>query len=432
MCIGLLLGCGGNGGNQPAPEANGPEEVSDDDAGGGGAAVPAGGEGEITILSWGFANNEHTEQLLADWDEMFDFTIHREAAPGYADTVQMLTIMLASGDDSYDVMFIDEIMQLSFTRAGFLAPLCDVISDDQLDGFLPDYIDMFMRYEGRLYAVPNYIGIIGFFVNMRMLDEVGLSIPTNEQELIEAAVALTDPSINQFGMVLSLDRASHLQDNMNMFSLLFDGDYYDFTNPGTQRALQFLYDLINTYAVVSRDSLGYDLSAQQQVFVDELSGLAFNWGFVQAMEEAGKFGADYLTWAPMPTFETNRTPYASWMWVVNGFSENLDAAKQFVAAKTDPQVNLNTRFALGGGIPANTLAWGDPILEAEVPNILNMFRSYNDAGSLTARTLTTRHSEYMDTVMGTVQRFLLGEITLEETVELGQAQIDTLLEGAAD
>ena len=60
-----------------------------------------------------------------------------------------------------------------------------------------------------------------------------------------------------------------------------------------------------------------------------------------------------------------------------------------------------------------------------------MFNSYLEAGSFQARTLTTRHSEYMDIVMGTLQRYLLGEITFDEVIELGQSQIDEIVAASA-
>lgn len=137
----------------------------------------------------------------------------------------MLTTMLASGDDSVDVLWIDEIMYLSFTRAGFFEPLDSVISDDELGGFLPDYVDMFMKYDGKLYSVPANLSPIAMYVNKEMYDAAGVKVPTNEQEFIDALVALTDAEKGVYGLVLSLDKASHLQDNLNLFCLMFGGNY---------------------------------------------------------------------------------------------------------------------------------------------------------------------------------------------------------------
>ena len=78
---------------------------------------------EITIYGASTNTTQYGDNLLNKWAEDFDFKINYETEPGYSDTVNMLTTMLASGDDSVDVFWIDEIMYLAFTRAGFLAPL---------------------------------------------------------------------------------------------------------------------------------------------------------------------------------------------------------------------------------------------------------------------------------------------------------------------
>lgn len=258
---------------------------------------------EITIYGGATNTSDYVEQLQSSWEEQFDFKINYENEPGYSDTVNMLTTMLASGDDSVDVLWIDEIMYLSFTRAGFLEPLDSVISDDELGGFLPDYVDMFMKYDGKLYSVPANLSPIAMYVNKEMYDAAGVKVPTNEQEFIDALVALTDAEKGVYGLVLSLDKASHLQDNLNLFCLMFGGNYYDFSLEGTQKAIKFLYDLINTYGVVSKDCLSYDNTAEQQAFLDGYAATCIEWNFTFDIETAGKFGEDKITWVNMPTFK---------------------------------------------------------------------------------------------------------------------------------
>lgn len=386
---------------------------------------------DITVSGWSMPVNEAADALYDSFDNGYGFHVDYEPQPGYSDTVNQLTTMLASGDDTIDVMFIDEIMLLAFTRAGFLEPLDDVISDEDIAGFIPEYMDMFCKYDGHLYAIPGHAGCHNFTVNMEMLNGAGLTVPTNEQELVDAAVALTDVSQNRYGIVMSLDKASHLQDNLNMFCLMFGGNYYDFTLEGTQKAVKFLYDLINTYGVVSRDCLGYDDTAAQQAFIDGYAGMYFNWSTIPALEEAGIYGPDKCTWAPMPTFETNKTMMDGWSWVVNKNSQNLEEAKEFVRRQTgiDEQVMYRLPAA---GLPANTLAWEDARVLDVAGNMSEMFQAYNAAGCLTPRTLSTRHSEFMDVVTGTIQRYLLDEIDFDTCISTCIEQTNAILEKAAD
>ena len=84
----------------------------------------------------------------------------------------------------------------------------------------------------------------------RRVTAIGKLKPAYTCLLYTSLVALTDAENGVYGLVLSLDKSSHLQDNLNLFCLMFGGNYYDFSLEGTQKAVKFLYDLINTYGVV--------------------------------------------------------------------------------------------------------------------------------------------------------------------------------------
>lgn len=385
---------------------------------------------DITVSGWSMPVNDAADMF---WDSLegYDFAVDYQPQPGYSDTVNMLTTMVASGDDSVDVMLVDEIMLLAFTRAGFLAPIDDVVTEEDMADFIPEYIEKFCKYDGKLYAVPASAGCHNLAVNMEMLNAAGVKVPTNEQEFIDACVALTDKENNKYGLVMSLDKASHLQDNINMFCLMFGGNYYDFTLEGTQKAIKFLYDLINTYEVVSKDCMGYDDSAANQAFLDGYAGMYYNWSTVPTLETAGVFGPDKCTWVPQPTFVTNKTMMDGWSWVINGNSSNMEEAKAFVKAQTGVEAQLAFRLP-AGGLAANTASWTDERTLEVCGNMSEMFQNYNAEGCLTPRTLSTRHSEFMDVVTGTVQRYLLDEISFDECIETCIAQTEAILEKAAD
>ena len=384
---------------------------------------------EITIYGASTNTTQYGDNLLNKWAEDFDFKINYETEPGYSDTVNMLTTMLASGDDSVDVFWIDEIMYLAFTRAGFLAPLD--IADEELSCFQADYVDKFMKYDGTLYSVPANFTAISMYVNHEMYEAAGVKVPTNEQEFIDAMVKLTDADKGVYGLVLSLDKASHLQDNLNMFCQWFGGNYYDFSLEGTQKAVKFLYDLINTYKVVSKDCLSYDNNAEQQAFLDGYAATCMEWSFTQSIEEADKYGDDKITWVPMPKFQTNASPYSCWMWVMNANSNDKEEALQFIKAQLDADNQVYYQLGTWSGMPANLDGWEKEEMINFAPNVVANLKSYKEAGSLVARTLSTRHSEYMDVVTGTLQRYLLDEITFEECIETCTAQTEEILANAA-
>lgn len=72
---------------------------------------------DITVSGWSMPATEAADIF---WDSLdsYDFAIDYQPQPGYSDTVNMLTTVVASGDSSIDVMLIDEIMMLALHPRG--------------------------------------------------------------------------------------------------------------------------------------------------------------------------------------------------------------------------------------------------------------------------------------------------------------------------
>lgn len=311
-----LYGCSGSGAGGDGAHQ---EEVTSDT--------------EITVYTSAINEDEYGDAFKQMVEDNLDFKVNFESEPLlYADTVNKATTMFASGDDSVDVYFIDEIMQLSFLSADFLEPLDDVVTDSDISNILEGYADKFLVRDGHIYGVPADFGGILFFVNKKMFDEAGVAIPTNQEEFLAAA----------------------------------------------------------------------------------------------SFDEAGKYGEEIIC-APMPTFKTNKTPMSSWMWVVNKNSAKKEAAKEYVKFMATPEAQAAYMKATGKFSPtANLSVWEDPELTTDLLTI-EEHKLYVEEDAFEARTLCPRHSEYMDTVTGTLQEYLMDEISFEECLEKGQQQIDELL-----
>lgn len=374
----------------------------------------------------------YNEKFVADFipliEEMSGCKIEYEAAPlQYNDRNTKFTAMLASGDSSFDIFDIDELMQLSFTRAGFLEPITDVVAQTDLDSFLPGYKEAFLEYNGDVYAVPNTLSGVVFFCNKLMFEEVGLEYPTTQQEFVDSAIALTKDG--NFGMVETWDK-DYFHDAFNRWCHMFGGDFYDWQNPGTQDALKFMYDLLNTYKVVSKDSLTENTNTGAQKMIDGLGAMYFNWGgLITNLQAAGKYGVE-VELVPMPTFKTNQTVYSSWMWVINKNGGNVEGAKRVVAALATPQLQAAYVKARNAGPCANTRVWSDPVLSDGIWGIKE-YQDMLEVGTLQPRIMTTKHTEFKDIVTPIFQRYVLDEIGFEECIETGTRELERLVASAA-
>lgn len=428
ICVSLALfpACSSNSQTKASTPDGGASTGNTNTSTDGNSAPSTTSGSEITVLCT--ALNENGPALQAFVDENLDFTVRFEAEPlSYADVVNKMTTMLASGDESVDVFHVDEIMQLAFLSAGFLEPIDDVVTEEDINHFLPGYAEAYMKRDGKTYSVPADIGGILFFVNQTMFKEAGIEYPTNQEEFIAAAQALTKDG--KYGLLESWDKASHLQDNLNRWCLMFGGNFYDWNLEGSQQAIRFMYDLVNTYKVVNIDNLSDNQETSNQKMIDGMGAMYFQWaGCTNAFSNAGKYGdADSeIISVPMPTFVTNKTPMSSWMWSLNKNSTNMDAAKEFMKLMVSEEAQSLYMKSTWRSPTGNVDAWNNDTLMQGL-NAVPEHRAYLEAGSLTARTLSSKHSEYMDTVTGTLQRYLLDEITFDECIERGQNEINKIL-----
>ena len=119
------------------------------------------------------------------------------AAPTDSDTRQQkITTILSTGDNSVDIIEINDEMSASFKNSGWLEGLNDTVMTEDIRGEFPQgYLeDMITDKDGNLVGVPGYSGYLAFWVNQEIMDEVGIaSIDTKEDfmKYMEAASGLS-------------------------------------------------------------------------------------------------------------------------------------------------------------------------------------------------------------------------------------------------
>ena len=112
-------------------------------------------------------------------------------------------------------------------------------------------------------SVPLYGLVYGLYYNKKMFADAGLQPPTTWQELVNAAVKLTDPTKKQYGMVL--EGASYTESVH--FAFIFGrqngGQPFDssgkptFTSDGMVNGVKQYVDLLGKYKVVNPSDVQY-------------------------------------------------------------------------------------------------------------------------------------------------------------------------------
>lgn len=340
------------------------------------------------------------------------------------DRVSKFTTILASGDSSVDLLHINDEMITQYMAADFLAPLEeDVMTEEVASHFNQEFMADRYMLDGHIYGVPTYNGALTMWVNQDMLDAAGVPVPTNEEEFVNAIKAMSDPENGVYGYGGAWE-ATYSHNEIGVFINLFGGDCFDWTNEKSRQALQFMYDMANTWKVTSLAQLSEQYEPMNQKFFDKKYGIILQWcGWMESLaKEAGQYGPDQVHQIAMPTFETSSAFMDAWYFVLNKASENYEEAKKVLTFMTSPEYEL-AHLRLASQPPARVdvleTALSDPDY-ADFHELLTNLKQYHENSIMRGRPMVPATMEYI-TVTGTLfQQYILGEITLDE---LGQKQL---------
>lgn len=251
-----------------------------------------GVSGELTIV----------EELVAEFEELYpevDVEIVSLVATG--DWWEKLALMFATGT-APDVTVMEYQRSIPFVAQGALRPLDDLITQDlsfTLEDFFPSAIESH-TYQGNIYGIPKEIQPFTLFVNVDMLDNAGLPIPSSDWDIYElrnTARRITDPDKNQWGWKIDPSAT-----RLGPFLMAFGGQMFsdDFasclmSSPEMVQGLEFIIDCIdygamppwqmNSQANFTHGNTGFYLGGPWMV--PDFRKLSFNWDIVPVPQGPG-------------------------------------------------------------------------------------------------------------------------------------------------
>ncbi len=135
--------------------------------------------------------------------------------------VEVSALSLSTGSSSYDVIMGNETFMQYFASKGWLEPLDAYLAKHNaqyhFEDFPPNLLN-FVRYEGKLYALPFVTNPTFFFYRKDLLEAKGIKPPETFAEYLQAAKALTTKDM--FGTTMTLKRVDQ---NLSEFHWYLNG-----------------------------------------------------------------------------------------------------------------------------------------------------------------------------------------------------------------
>ena len=413
LSIGLLAACGTPGGDKGSGGKTSTDSITDE------AGSNTNKDYDLSIYSI-MTTNPNFDKWLDDVEGATGLKINVIAAPTDSDTRQQkVTTVLSTGDDTVDIIEINDEMSASFKNTGWCEPLEGTVITDEILAQLPQgYIaDMITSNNGNIIGLPSYSGYLAFWVNQEIMDELGFDKIDNKEDFIEYAKAATGDG--RYGYGGSWEK-TYVFNEIATFVNLFGGDYFDWTNPGNREAMQFMYDMANTWGVTPIDQLADKYEQMNQKFIDGKYGMLFMWGAGTDYESAGMLGEDKIHIAQVPEFATRSVFTDSWSYVLNSASKNKEAAIKFLEYMASEEGMLSS-WENFDRYPARADVAGKVSDEHPIKRI---YQEYSETTVVRGRPMLPQTMEFI-TDMGTLfQYYIQGDVSLDEFCEKAQGFVD--------
>lgn len=328
---------------------------------------------EVTTLKvymwWDPTKYEHLNAMKEEFEAQNpDLKIEFVTIPSkYANT---MVIKLAGGEIP-DVMMLAMDQIPRYAQNGMIMPLDDYASQDYLSSLYPVVQDA-LTIEGKLFAVARDITPKVMYLNTKMFAEAGIEIPSEDwttDDFVEIAQQLTK------GNGVDTQWGYYWKNNTDQtFALIaaFGGKLYSedglhsvlSTDENTKEAVQFMYDLYNTYKVCpsAEQAAQFGDSEYAPFIANKVAMQIMGLSNQNVLDEAG---SEY-TVLPLPSVDgVSRSSSFVNSWVIPASAKNPELSwrlLEFLSGKEGQQITLNMKFGLPASLDVDTSTF-----EAERP-----------------------------------------------------------------
>lgn len=256
MAAALLAGC-----PRPTAPTSGGEE-----------GTPPTAKTKISFLAMEYDTN--TRPFMQRLEEKFeaanpDIDLRIEVIDWNAGFQKLSTLI--SANNAPDLANIATLWLPELVNLGVVEPLDGFLSEQMRERFIPKTLRG-AAYEGKLYGLPIAVSARALYCNTKLLADAGAKVPTNWDELLDAARKCTnrDKGIYGFGM-----QGAKTETDVYFYYFLWanggsilseDKSKATFNSPQGVEALQFMVDLIHKYKVTQPDPTAYGREDLQDLF----------------------------------------------------------------------------------------------------------------------------------------------------------------------
>ncbi len=291
-----------------------------------------------------------------------DIDIRFEAMPYDAMRDKILTSFLAP-EATYDVVIVDNPWMDEFGRAGYLAPLDELV--EATEGY--DYGDFVAplrkigEVDGRIYGVPYYNYALGLIVRQDIFDARGIAVPTTLEDYVTTIKKLTGGDF--YGAAMQPQQGYKIFEEWKNWLYALGGDLMDengnvvIDGPEAVEALEMYIDAYHNAAPPGSLNWGFDEALRAVASGRAATMMSYNW-MLPTLNKPGGPAGELAGKFELYEVPGGKAVLGAWHWAIPANTADREAAWKFVSWITSKEIDRER--VIMGGAPIRTSVMTDP------------------------------------------------------------------------
>ena len=294
--------------------------------------------------------------------------VREELLPASSDQQhQYYAMNLDGGKAPFDLLGIDTIWAQEFAKAGWIAPLDELLDPAERAEFFPGPIEA-STFNGRLYAVPWYVDAGVLYYRRDLLDRHGLEPPRTWLELTRVAktVLNAEQDSRLVGFVWQGKQYEGLM-CVTLEVLRSNGtDLWGGDRDRAEQGLQFLRETIATHRITPLSTSMADEESTRWMFGEGHALFMRNWPYAWALlQQEGSRVRGKVGVVPLPAFSgfTSAPVLGGWMLAMPNSSPHQAVVGELIKFLTAPDTQRKIALELGYNPGRQALYVDESLLE---------------------------------------------------------------------
>lgn len=337
---------------------------------------------------------------------------------------QKILVAIASGEGP-DVTDSFSSSVSSYAAQGILTPLDDLIARDgyDLNAFVPTTLDI-CRADGVLYALPINMNLMMLYYNKDMFEAAGIQPPKTDEELLAAAVALTQKNEDGSLKTLGFPDFPWVYYLAN-FAYAFGANYTNEDNTemtidteGFRRALEIMIEYREQFGVenVTRFMSGGAYLDATDPFLNGTQAMRVDgpWvpGTMKELDIEMNYGVIPIPYLAGHEDQAGRAIVSSSMFYIPSTAKNVDGGWEFTKYICGYE---GAKIFVGSDLPANLELLNDAeyLAEKGFPEFVELAKSPN----LTALPSFGRYNDYSKLINDESELAVNGKQSIDDAID---------------